>query len=69
MRRITNSVASLLAKLAGLLSVPTKLLGAGHHSLWQKPYRGLAKDRKKLQGDWQRVGDDMYRALNTYKNK
>lgn len=68
MRRITNSVASLLVKLAGLLSVP-KLLGTGHHSLWQKPYRGFTEEREQIQHDWEQVGDDMYRALDSYRNR
>lgn len=69
MRRITNLVANLLAKLANLLSIPTRLLGVGHHSLHQAPKQSFAEDREKLQTDWQRVGDDMYRALSSYRNR
>lgn len=69
MRRITNLVANLLAKLANLLSIPTRLLGVGHHSLHQAPKQGFAEDREKLQADWQRVGDDMYRVLSSYRNR
>lgn len=65
MRRIANLVARMLMKLASLLSIPAKALGAGHHSLRQKPYRGFTEDREKLQDDWKQVGNDMYRALRS----
>lgn len=65
MQRIANLVAGFLMKLAGLLSCPAKLLGTGYHRQRQKPCRGFAEDREKLQHDWERVGDDMYRSLGS----
>lgn len=68
MRRITNLVANLLAKLAKLLSIPTRLLGVGHHSLHQAPKQGFAEDREQIKHDWERVGDDMHRGLNSFQH-